>query len=118
MCVAYCRSYIPAADTAEHCPLKKTDSHCNKKSNIETPADSPAIAGNEIFCCSVTVGFLPAPVEKSFRLTAVVSTVAVEPRTFEPGIVPIPGFAATFDYRGPPPLDRRVERIKHRLLRI
>ena len=118
MCVAYCRSYMPAVDTAEHCPLKKIDSHCNKKSNIETPADATALAGDEIFCCSVTVGFLPAPVEKSFRFTSLVSTVAVERLTFKVRVISTPGFTSTFDYRGPPPLDRRVERIKHRLLRI
>ena len=118
VCVAYCRSYMPATDTAEHCPLKKTDSHCNKKSNIETPGDATAVAGDEIFCCSVTAGFLPAPVEKSYRFVAVVLAPVVGTPTLEAPVASIPGFVSTFDYRGPPPLDRRIERIKHRLLRI
>ena len=116
VCVAYCQSFMRAVDTAEHCPLKKADSHCNKKSNVEQP--SHAVGVDEMFCCSVSVGFLPAPIEKSFRFVTIVSTAVVDTRTFEPRLVSIPGFVSTFDYRGPPPLDRRVERIKHRLLRI
>jgi hypothetical protein len=104
----------PVAD-ADHCPLKRADSHCNKKS---TRSDVNAAVGDEIFCCSVTVGFLPAPIEKSYRFVSVAQSSVVETPTFEPRLVSIPSFASTFDYRGPPPLDRRTERIKHRLLRI
>ena len=117
VCVAYCQSMMQAEATAEHCPLKKSDSHCNKKSNVETPG-ATAIAGDEIFCCSVSVGFLPAPIEKSFRFVTAAATSVVETPTPESQLISIPGFTSTFDYRGPPPLDRRVERIKHRLLRI
>jgi hypothetical protein len=108
----------PAADASEHCPLKQIDSHCHKGSKAETSSEATSVAGDEIFCCSVTVGFIPAPVEKSFRFTAIVSTALADTHTFEPRLVSIPSFTSTFDYRGPPPLDRRVERIKHRLLRI
>ena len=117
MCVAYCRSAMPTADAAEHCPLKKADSHCNK-GKVGTTTDATKVAGDEMFCCSVTVGFLPAPVEKSYRIADVVQAPIVEATKFEPPFVFRISFAATFDYRGPPPLDRRIERIKHRLLLI
>ena len=116
VCVAYCRSMPSAAE--EHCPLKKTDSHCHKGSKGENSSEATSVAGDEIFCCSVTVGFIPAPVEKLFRFTNIVSTALVDTHTIEPRLVSIPSFTSTFDYRGPPPLDRRVERIKLRLLRI
>ena len=117
VCVAYCRSFTPAADVSGHCPLKKTDSHCHKGSTDET-SKATAFDGDEIFCCSVTVGFIPAPVEKSFRFTTIVSTALVATNEFGPRLISIPSLTSTFDYPGPPPLDRRVERIKHRLLRI
>jgi hypothetical protein len=117
VCVAYCQSAMPVDNAAEHCPLKKADSHCNK-GKVGTPSDATAVAGDEIFCCSVTVGFLPAPVEKSFRVAQIVQTAVDETSKFEPRFVLTQTFVATFDYRGPPPLDRRIERIKHRLLLI
>ncbi|HKP69540.1 MAG TPA: hypothetical protein VJV05_09665 [Pyrinomonadaceae bacterium] len=116
VCVAYCQSMLQAADSAEHCPLKKTDSHCNKKSNLES--DATAIGGDEIFCCSVTVGFLPAPTETPYRFVSVILAPVVVTPALEPFLVSTQGFESSFDYRGPPPLDRRIERIKHRLLRI
>ena len=116
VCVAYCQSFMYAINAAEHCPLRKADSHCNKKSTKGTEAT--AIAGDEIFCCSVSVGFLPAPIEKSFRSVDVVSTLVVETPAIEPRVLSLPSFESSFNYRGPPPLDRRFERIKQRLLRI
>ena len=77
VCVAYCRSMTPAADVSEHCPLKKADSHCHKGSKAETSSEATSVAGDEIFCCSVTVGFIPAPVEKSFRFTTLVSAATI-----------------------------------------
>lgn len=116
-CVAYCQTSDGAVGETEHCPLKRVSEHCDKTAS-GSASDAVTINGDEIDCCPMTVGLVAAPVETTVKfptivLTAVAATPAVP---FRP--VGLLSFSSTFDYRGPPPLDRRVERIKHRLLLI
>ena len=115
LCVGYCQTFEVAAEEAEHCPLKKATHHCDTDKGS---TDAIAIGSNEMDCCPMTVSFFGAPVEKQFRYSPVVATTVLETRPVRPTFVAVHSFAATFSYRGPPPLDRRVERIKHSLLRI
>lgn len=112
-CVAYCQTMDEPAETADHCPLKKLAEDCD--------SDRPAFSAHdgEFDCCPMTVSFFAAPFEKhsySFKQSAAAAVVPVgfiraEYRSFTPLI-------SSISYRGPPPLDRRIDRIKHRVLLI
>jgi hypothetical protein len=112
-CVAYCQTMDAPEESADHCPLKKLSTDC------ETDSKFAAVQSGEFDCCPMTVSFFAAPVEKSsfsIKQAAAVPSVHAEPsvlsfRSFTP-------LRSSMSYRGPPPLDRRPDRIKHRLLLI
>jgi len=112
-CVAYCQTMDEPEETADHCPLKKLSADCDS----ERPSLSSHNGGFD--CCPMTVSFLAAPVEKgsfSVKHSAAVETVKTEQfvlsfRSYTP-------LQSSISYRGPPPLDRRIDRIKHRVLLI
>jgi hypothetical protein len=117
MCVAYCQNIDETAE-AEHCPLQKLSDHCDKAQNNKNP--SAAYLGyHSPDCCPMTVSFFAGPIEKSsfsFDTAHVAETSPVEYSL--PVFVPIrTTFTATFNYRGPP-LDHRVDRLKHCIIRI
>ena len=119
VCVTYCQSFELAADEAEHCPLKKTEDHCDKTAASEPDSDAIALGSDEFDCCPMTVSFFAGPIEKrSFEISPVVATLVVRTGIVRRNEIFIRTFKSAFDYRGPPPLDRRVDRIKHRLLLI
>lgn len=120
ICVAYCQAALETlAASKDRCPLKKKASHCDpgKADSNDLAADS--IGSDKIDCCTMPVSFIGAPVEKrvfSFETAApaaaVVKVVWDFPVTFRSARQrhsPV--------YRGPP-LDRRTERIKHKVIRI
>ena len=117
VCVAYCRSTESVAVSPDHGPLKKTGHHCDKP---EGKSDADAIKTSEIDCCPMTISFFPAPLEKpTFNFAP--ATAALVAVGFDVPLAPVlTKFAVgvTESYRGPPLLDRRPDRIKHRLLRI
>ena len=118
LCVAYCQSFDLRADT-EHCPLAKSSERCDKSKNSENPPTASfAVDGDEMGCCPMTVSFFAGPVEK--KQFSIQSVVAVP----VPNYAPAPAFTfaakifpSELAYRGPP-LDRRVDRLKHCVLRI
>jgi hypothetical protein len=117
LCVAYCRSNESVAATPDHCPLKKAGTHCDRTADI---TDADAIKTSEIDCCPMTVSFFPAPLEKpSFNFEPATAALVVG-RSDAPLTPVLSKFTVgvTESYRGPPLLDRRINRIKHRLLRI
>jgi hypothetical protein len=117
-CIAYCQTFDSAA-AADHCPLEKTANHCDKEAEVEENTDSVGIEGTRLDCCPMTVSFFAAPIEKtSFSLSQPAVTTVVETKPTDLLVVSAASFNATFNYRGPPLIDRRVDRIKHRLLRI
>ena len=121
VCVAYCQSFgIAAAAESEHCPLKKASAvHCDKSQDDNDKRDSMSVAA-DIECCPMTVSFFAAPVEKNSLSFAPAPTAAATVRreVFKPLAHRNESLALVPNYRGPPPLDRRIERIKHALLRI
>lgn len=119
VCVAYCRTVVEAvAASSDHCPLKKKASHCDPAKKGETASAEDSVGADRIDFCTMTVSFIGAPIEKrTFSLE--ISAAAVP--TWSTADFPISFQAARQNpppaYRGPP-LDRRIERIKHRLIRI
>ena len=118
-CVAYCKTWETASQESEHCPLKKTADHCDKSAEASPDSDSVTLKADEFECCPMTISIVAAPIEKRVdTITPALAVAAVLPATFRPKENPLRYFTHSFDYRGPPPLDRRVDRIKHRVLLI
>lgn len=113
VCVAYCQPFEVAPD---HCPLQKKSNHCNPAENTPDGDVVRTIGGNKIDCCPMTVSFFPAPVEKrSFSFEA----LTLAPVAEFASLVLVERNRKTFAsaYRRPP-LDQRVERLKHCIIRI
>ena len=119
LCVAYCRAYDAELE-AEHCPLKKLDDHCDKAGEGKTGDSASLVASREMDCCPMTVSFFAAPLEnRATQFAAEVEAIAVTKIAAPTAkVLRLANLFLTYQYRGPPPLDRRVERIKHRLLLI
>jgi hypothetical protein len=117
MCVAYCQGFAKAAET-EHCPLQKASHHCNKAKTEGDPS-SESIGSHFDDCCPMTVSFFASPVEKTFS-SFEAAAESLMPRTeySHPVIGPVRPLTATRRYFGPPPLDRRIDRLKHCIIRI
>ncbi len=118
VCVAYCQT-MDAVVESDHCPLKKQSKHCGKVTDRGDETQTTVWASYEFDYCPMTVTLLAGPIEKNSVSLTEDSQAAVaksEPRTSAGHFATI--FTATFNYRGPPLLDRRTERIKHQLLRI
>lgn len=112
-CIAYCQTMDAPAETAVHCPLKRAALDCAGQGSFA------AIEGHQLDCCPMTVSLLAAPLEKhSFTLK---KPAAVPVLRFDASAVEAAAFAplsSAISYRGPPPIDRRTDRIKQRLLLI
>lgn len=118
LCVAYCQtSEFAKADVKEHCPMSEGSIHHTTGSEDK---NSPSFSFNtdELDCCPLTVTFVSAPLEAKNQLrpawlaaAAVVSAQTIwgeARRTY---------LFDAVSYRGPP-LDQRVDRLKHCVLRI
>lgn len=115
--VAYCQAMAAAA--TDYCPLKKKSKHCDKTTDADVGSQATSFASYEPDYCPMTVSLLAGVVEKKpVTVTDVSRTLVVtaKPPPLFTSFAEI--FTATFDYRGPPLLDRRIERIKHQLLLI
>ena len=119
LCVAYCTSFEIASDETEHCPLKKTEEHCNKQVQGEPERTSLNLATGEVDCCPMAVSFFAAPIEKnSLSFARPALAAASQPRSVQLVFSADRSIPDVADYRGPPPLDRRGLRIRHRIIRI
>lgn len=114
-CVGFCRvTGMPDAAT------KQSSHHCEMALKAEPDESVPSI-GKDLAAkpCPMMVSFFGGPVEK--HQAPIVKTIAASTRPIDgfQGVLLFTGsLLATFSYRGPPLLDRRAERIKHRLLLI
>ena len=117
-CVAYCQSTMgEPEDAADHCPLKKLSGHCNKEGDNSSPSFSAIGSGAD--CCPMTVSFFAGPIEKnSFSVKHVAAATVITPATFVFSFRSVTPLRSAMSYRGPPPIDRRPDRIKHRVLLI
>lgn len=121
VCVAYCRGFAMAGEVADHHPQEKPLSrHCDHSSAKGKSESGRTISvDKKADVCPMTVSFLAASVEKrSFVFVEPILSPVVE--TFNSPVTISIGrhYISEFNYRGPPPIDRRTERIKHRLLLI
>lgn len=115
-CVAYCQTIDAPEQTADHCPLKKLSAHCDKANDESTTAASAQ--SSDFDCCPMTVSFFAAPVEKnSFSSKQPATAADIKAESFRIEFRSITTLRPAISYRGPP-LDRRLDRIKHRLLLI
>jgi len=122
-CLTYCTQIAMASS-----PVVSDDSHlsehCRKAKKEAEKKDKNAtkIEANAASCCMMPVSMFAAPIERQTRVADVlvadsVQAVNVEYYKFAaPAVVPS-HIASTPVYR-PPPLDRRVERILHSVIRI
>ncbi len=119
LCVAYCQSSFEAAlEQKDHCPLQKKSEHCDPDKQAQDASNFAKVRSSEIDCCTMTVSFIAAPIEKSSYAVKVPATTLVG--NFEPAV------PAVFSriklnipaaYRGPP-LDQRFSRLKNGVIRI
>lgn len=115
MCVAYCQTFDMAEESGDHCPLKKKE-HCDSHS------DNPSFAtlnDHGLDCCPMTVSFFAGPVEKTSFAFDATPVVMVSPiSSTERRLAVIKVLDRPLSYRGPPPIDRRIDRIKNCIIRI
>jgi hypothetical protein len=117
MCIGYCQTFDITAEP-EHCPLKKLSEHCDKTGETDHSYTS-LVSGSEIDCCPMAVSFFAGPVEKkSFSFDSTAEAVAPGGDFSKPSFSLAKRFATNFNYRGPPLIDRRTDRIKNRIFRI
>ena len=113
-CVAYCQTMDEPPESADHCPLKKASAP-----DCDGGASLIAFESSEFDCCPMTVSFFAAPVEKSsFSLKQAAAVLTVKTEPFVANLRSHTPLVSSISYRGPPPLDRRLDRIKHRVLLI
>ncbi|MEQ1762080.1 MAG: hypothetical protein ABL984_02935 [Pyrinomonadaceae bacterium] len=117
-CVAYCQSTMDAPEeSADHCPLKKLSGHCNKEG--ENPSPSFSKNGSDADCCPMTVSFFAGPIEKhSFSVKQPAAAAVIKVEVSRPSFASLVPLRSAVSYRGPPPIDRRPDRIKHQVLLI
>ena len=116
-CVAYCRT-TEVVET-EHCPLKKTDEHCDKTGKTEPARASLDVGTGEFDCCPMTVSFFAAPIQSNtLSFTDHAAATASHPRYLQPTFIADRSIPDPVAYRGPPPLDARVLRLQHCIIRI
>lgn len=117
VCVAYCRSTLESIIAAHHCPLGEKSAHCDSADSLADRA-AAAAAANGATCCQMTIGFIGAPIEKRtpFSDAAVVPAKTI-PEKFFFRFSGRPSLPLIEAYRGPL-RDRRIDRLKHCLIRI
>ena len=119
LCVAYCQSFDHSKTEADHCPLKKTSEDCHGPRSKKDDRNSFTESARKLECCPMTVSFFGAPVEKNLYSFGQLLKAAVDqPRLSTPIELSSVRDGSISNYRGPPLIDRRVLRIKNRLLRI
>ena len=118
ICVAYCQSAMEAiASSEDHCLLKKKADHGDPQPQEKRDSAAKA-AGNTMDWCPMTLSFVGAPLEKrAFSSGTIVLSDAVKTNIPSPAAFPSSDRSSPPTYRGPP-LDRRVDRVKHCLIRI
>ena len=121
VCVAYCRGFETKKAVTRHCPLQKAAAkHCNHTSQQKAPTHDSIVSVSDGFeFCPMTVTFLAATIEtRSLVPAEPVLSAVVDPKRVVVSLVIDRDIAPDINYRGPPLLDRRTERIKHRILLI
>lgn len=115
VCVAYCQSFEQQMPMSEHCRMAAQHSG----GDADPKTKITVTAAGRVACCSVAVNFITGPVESlHFDANTSILSLPQDPLRFanEPVVEhlsrPIP------IYRGPPPIDRRPDRLKHRVIRI
>ena len=117
VCVAYCQTFDQKVDFG-HSSLQKSSGHCDRAADQLGDSNEIANPTGDMDCCPFTTSFVAAPVEKS---SLAFDAVATSPSQ---NVQVSPVFVATHPrtligtaYRGPP-MDRRIDRLKHCVLRI
>ena len=117
VCVAYCQTFDLKAD-AEHSSTQIVSGHCDRAANHSDDSNAIAEPTDDMDCCPFTTTFVGAPVEKSsLALDATAAFPSQEPQVSPVFIVRRGRTVDRTAYRGPP-MDRRVDRLKHRIIRI
>ena len=119
VCVAYCQTAMETLSASQdHCPLKKKASHCDPELQNNGFSAAESVGNGQIDCCAMTVSLIAAPIEKRTSLFgSAAALVSVKFRTDFPAALEPAWQISPPRYRGPP-LDRRADRLKHRIIRI
>ena len=120
LCVAYCQSSFEAAhEQNDHYPLNKKAGHCDPEQQDRDSQNFAAVGSSELDCCPMTVSFIAAPIEKnSFSVKVPVTALVASFEPTEPAVFSRIKLNVPAAYRGPPPLDRRISRLKNGVIRI
>lgn len=116
-CVAYCR-VAEWPDATATVPV--SSHHCQKATGTQEDPRRPTFGpARAVKPCPMTVSFFGAPLEKHQSAPANL-TLPETGRVYEiqSRLVVFRSVATAFGYRGPPLLDHRIDRIKHRVLLI
>ncbi|QYO67648.1 hypothetical protein [Leptolyngbya sp. 7M] len=118
LCVAYCQAFESEQQaTAPHCPRGEA-MEIHREASTEDLSSSFAAHSERLDCCPLTVTFVSAPSVSKFEIQPISFVLASAPSpTQSPEISRRSLYFGRVLYRGPP-LDRRVERIKLRVLLI
>jgi len=119
VCVAFCQTTLESVSAPpEHCPLKKKAGHCDPAGEDKNKPAAESIGDGQVDCCPMTVSFVAAPFEsKTYSFETPAIAALAKTRFREPAEFQTVQDSPRYAYRGPP-LDRRVDRIKHCILRI
>ena len=118
LCLSYCTQFtLTASVNADDSHLSE---HCRKaKKAAEEKNQNSSITANSAACCMLPMGLFAAPVEKLNRFSVVVAEVNTPSVPIEFTAPVLAGFdAPAVPVYRPPPLDRRVERVLHCVIRI
>jgi hypothetical protein len=112
LCVAYCRSLGDNAAEIE------TASHCTRSRQTGPSIAESSVESANVESCPMFVVFA-APIGKPTLSGKTVARIALTELPFVELVEPFKySDLSSVNYRGPPPLDRRPDRIKHRVILI
>ena len=119
VCLAYCESASAQDAQAEHCPLKKATPDCHHSAQQSQPStDAATLESESVTCCTLAINVFIAPIERK-QVDQEIAAVVLHPSA----VVGAEFLLRTSNapqrsiFVGPQ-LDRRVERIRHRVFRI
>lgn len=117
-CLTYCSQIAMATPVVADAHLSE---HCRKAKQVaeERNKDTSRVDADEASCSMLPVALFSAPVEKRTIMSDVVMTEAAPPAVFRYSAPTVASVTTTAIpvYR-PPPLDHRVDRILHCVIRI
>jgi hypothetical protein len=120
ICLAYCEetSTIPNS-SLEHCPLPKKSDDCHRATGqIPSKSDVASLETDEVICCTLAINVFIAPLERRHVQPEIAAEILQPSGTTTQEFLRANSYGPYLSFVVEPQLDRRVERIKNRVIRI